>query len=396
MVSLRARLVETHISHSFDFALGGNAAGIQVSGWSVAESQHTWSVGRGCVVAIDNIVAPHGFFLEVDWHPFISYPHRPDQAVAITVLGRQLDPYRLMEREVAAFFCPAPRRTDKKLLIAFETPNSARISDYLETNDPREVAVAFRRLRILPLKAPYPSRCKNTASNRLKLEAGQVLAPQVAGFATVDLPQLLSQFEMLAGNCDLGLAMRSLGHEQLSLLRFGGATVGGAIAGLENDFANLGEQISAEIANNPIKEWMVRDASGLRFHTHQSSDAISEAEILRRQRLHLGFLRRKFLEDVELGEKIFVFAAHTRPRTYESTLALFLALTRRGRNRMLWVCPNFGEMEAGRVDEIVPGLARGSLGIFDGPLVAGHIATLGWLNVLFNAASVLDPSHKGW
>jgi len=57
---------------------------------------------------------------------------------------------------------------------------------------------------------------------------------------------------------------------------------------------------------------------------------------------------------------------------------------------MLWVCPNVGETALGRVDEIVPGFARGSLDVFAGPLEAGHITVLGWVNILFNAAKVLN------
>ncbi len=212
----------------------------------------------------------------------------------------------------------------------------------------------------------------------------------------MEIGKLVSQFEMLAGNCDLGLAIRRLGVEQLSLLRFAGATTEVAIRGLDTDFAGMGEQLTTQIANNPIKEWLIRDAFGLRFHTHQSSEAISEADILKRQRLHIGFLRRKFLEDLQLAEKIFVYADHLRPGTFESALALFLALNRKGRHRMVWVCQNFGEMAPGRVDELVPGMARASLNTFDGPLEAGHITVSGWLNVLFNASVVLNRSRSAF
>jgi hypothetical protein len=386
--------MQTHVSHSFSFVAGGNAAQIQVSGWSVTESAHTWSVGKRSAVAIDNVVAPHGFFLEIDWQPFVVQPYRPDQAVVITANDHQISPYRLTMRETAAFYCPPPAATDKKVLITFEHPDAARIADYVETSDPREVAIAFRRLRIIPLDEPPPARLKNSSASKVVASEGDVVVPASEGSTRMALGQLLSQFEMLAGNCDLGLSVRVLGFEQLSLLRFAGATTEIAIRGLETDFEGIGEQLSTEIADNPMKEWLVRDGFGLRFHTHQSSNAMTEEEILKRQRLHIGFLRRKFLEDVQLAEKIFVYADHLRPRTLESALALFLALNRRGRHRMLWVCPNLGEMAPGRVDELLPGLARGSLDQFDGPLEAGHITVSGWLNVLFNASMVLNRGRS--
>jgi hypothetical protein len=387
--------VKTHVSHSFDFGAGGNAAQLQLSGWSVTERYHTWCTGKRSTLVIENVVAPHGFFLEIDWQPFVSYPYRPDQGVSITVLDHRISPYRLTEREIAAFYCPPPAATDKKILITFEHLDTAKIADYIETIDPREVAIAFRRVRILPLDEPPATRLKNMSAAKVTTEGGQVTIPGPQGATRMELRQLLTQFEMLAGNCDLGLSMRALGFEQLSLLRFAGATTEIAIRGLENDFEGIAEQLTPEVADNPIKEWLVRDGFGLRFHTHQSSETMTEAEILKRQRLHIQFLRRKFLEDVQLAEKIFVYADHLRPRTFESALALFLALNRRGKHRMLWVCPNLGEMAPGRVDELVPGLARGSLDPFDGPLEAGHITVSGWVNVLFNAAVVLNRGRGG-
>jgi hypothetical protein len=254
--------VQTHGSHSFDFGAGGNAAQIQVSGWSATKPQHTWSVGKSSVLAIDNVVAPHGFFLEIDWQPFVAYPYRPDQAVSITVLDHRISPYRLTEREIAAFYCPPPATTDKKILITFEHLDTAKIAEYFETSDPRQVAIAFRRITILPLDEPPPTRLRNTSAAMVEIEGGKITIPGPQGVARMESRQLLTQFEVLAGNCDLGLAMRAIGFEQLSLLRFAGATTEGAIRGLEIDFQRIGDQLSAEIANNPIKEWMFATVLG--------------------------------------------------------------------------------------------------------------------------------------
>src|SRR5271166_5199942 len=210
--------MQTRVSHSFDFCVGGNAVPIQISGWSVTETHHTWAVGKRSVLAIDNVVAPHGFFLEVDWHPFLAHPYRPDQVVLITAHGHHLRPYRLTQRETAAFYCPPPLSTDKKVLVTFEHPDTARIAEYVETDDPREVSVAFRRLRILPLTAPPPTRLMNSSTLKAKATGEKVTIQTAQGPADMGLGQLLTQFEMLAGNCDLGLAMRALGFEQLSLL----------------------------------------------------------------------------------------------------------------------------------------------------------------------------------
>lgn len=384
--------MHTEILRSFDFSAGGNARAIQINGWAGAERDRTWSLGKHSALAIDNVIAPCGFFLELEWEPFTAYPDLLDQSVILTVDDRQLRPYRLSRDEVAAFYCP-PLAEGRRITITFDCHDAARVSDYFDSNDKRVIAIALKRLRILTLTAPLCAPLRNRSAVKARLRENIVIGETPRGPMRLELRELASQFEMLAGNCDLGLALRDVGVEQLSFLRFAGATSAVAVRGLDTRFDGIGEKLSTEIADNPIREWMIRDAFGLRYHTDQSSDVMTEGEVLERQRRHLDLLRRKFLEDAEAGEKIFVYADHIRPGSVEAAIALFLALNRYGARRLLWVTPNQGETEPGRVDELIPGLARASLDRFDGPLAAGHIAVSGWLNVLFNAAIVLGNRH---
>jgi hypothetical protein len=204
------------------------------------------------------------------------------------------------------------------------------------------------------------------------------------------LNELLSKFEAVAGNCDMGLALRDVGYESLSLLRFAGATASVAIRGIETQFAGIGERLRGQIADNPIAEWMIIDEFGLRYHSHQSSREVSETDVIFAQRRHLTILQRKFAEDVADGEKIFVYSDHYTVRPVETAMALFLALNRHRPNRMLWVCPDDKE-EFGRVVELLPGFFRASLNIFAPPIIAGHITVGGWLTVLCNTWQLLRP-----
>lgn len=392
-ITLSERLkLRTQVSHSYDFRKNGNAADTQIFGFSVAEPDHIWAVGHRAVLLVRAVDAPFGFFLEIDWQPFLAPPYRSAQSVLIQVGNHKLSPYLLTQRETAAFYCQPLEDAGANALITFEFPNAEPANNLLDTRETRELAVAFRRVRILKLLEKVPLRIDNNSSRTIWGERDRKVSIISPGCGGPDLAELFRRFEVLSGNCDLGLVMRALGHEQLSFLRFAGATPEVAMRGLETGFIGVGEQLSTEVADNPIREWMVRDAFGLRFHTHQSSDVMDEDAVLRRQSLHIKFLRRKFLEDLELGEKIFVYSDHIRPRSFEAALALFLSLNRRQSRRMLWVCPNLGDVAPGRVDEIVPGFARGSLDQFGGPMEAGHIALSGWLNVLFNAAVVFDHS----
>jgi hypothetical protein len=218
----------------------------------------------------------------------------------------------------------------------------------------------------------------------------------------VPLRDLLHGFEMLAGNCDMGLALRSFGFDKISLLRFAGASPAVAMKGLETEFSGIGQRISLSIANNPMKEWMVSDEFGLRFHSGQSSEQVEHDTLMKKFRPYAELLRRKFLEDVVTGEKVFVYADHKDhnvSRSVEEVLPLFLALRRHSRANLLWVTPASNDPEKrGTVTEVLPGLAHAQLDMFAPPiLIGGGITVPGWLTVLCNAWNLFGmtvPSDK--
>jgi hypothetical protein len=262
------------------------------------------------------------------------------------------------------------------------------------------LALCVRTLRILRLDEPIPDGPARASGDVLRAADAAGLRGAAERLTGVSLDQVLAGFEVVAGDCDMALALRELGFESLSLLRFAGATAEVAIRGIETGFDGIGERLSARVADNPIAEWMVSDGFGLRYHTHQSSRTMTEHDVIAMQRRHVAVLRRKFLEDLAEGEKIFVYADHHAVRPVETALALFVALNRQRPVRMLWVCPD-DRQQPGRVDEILPGLARAALDPFAPPLAAGHITVGGWLSVLCNAwflfgdaAGAAKPAHE--
>jgi hypothetical protein len=221
-------------------------------------------------------------------------------------------------------------------------------------------------------------------------------AEKISGVA---LDDLCHRFEMLAGNCDMGLALREMSFEKLSLLRFGGATVNTAMKGLENDFGSVGQRISLSVAENPMREWMVRDDFGLLFHSGQSSLKTDRASVERGFPRYVEFLRRKLVEDLDEANKVFVYADHrdcSLSRGLEDVLPLYLALRRRSGANLLWVCPSGHDPDArGSVQEVLPGLAVGQLDLTAPPvLVGGGITVSGWLEVLCNAWNVFCAQRK--
>jgi len=104
---------------------------------------------------------------------------------------------------------------------------------------------------------------------------------------------------------------------------------------------------------------MVRETSyKLLYHTFKHEGEV-EAEDLRQQQCRvLQFLRRKFMSDLEAGEKILVWKTTATP-TPEGVEKLLLALRRRGPNRLLWVSHEDADHPPGTIERLESDLVRG-------------------------------------
>ncbi len=180
---------------------------------------------------------------------------------------------------------------------------------------------------------------------------------------------LLGEFVSIGANCELGFAQRHFGIESIGLLRFSGNRgLGSLIKLFETEFAGLGAPGSLRSTISWIegqKEYMIwADEVGLFYHTWRNPDEVSQADVIAENEIKLAYLGRKLIEDLEDGEKIFVYKQSSRADLAEM-LSLHAAMSRYGRTRLLWV----GRVEAGRspgdVEWIAPNLLRGAMASFD-------------------------------
>lgn len=381
--------MKNFVSQTVTFGRSGNSGDATIAGWYLPEDEHTWSKERYCSVWLDAPKAQFGYFIEVDWQPFLAPPFITQQVVRVEINAHIINSFSIDRGGLFAFYCPPLPADHTRLVVGFHFTNAARPNDFGPSSDSRSLALCFRRLRVIVLSEPWRITPGQIVRSRITATEIRGIKDQAEEMAGAPLDAILHGFEMLCGNCDLGLALRAMDFETLSLLRFGGATVTSAIKGLESDFSGIGCQISLSIADNPIKEWMVRDDYGLMFHSGQSSESVDRSEMEKKFPVYVEFLRRKFIEDVDAGCKVFVFADHKdfAKRSIENVLPLYLALGRRSSASMLWVVAASHDSESkGSVRQILPGLAVAQLDLVAPPLlVGGSITVSGWLSVLCNA-----------
>ena len=198
---------------------------------------------------------------------------------------------------------------------------------------------------------------------------------------------MLRGFESLGDSSEFGTVQRKAGVEVLGLLRFADITLQGIIDGLADDFAALADPAAISIAVDAAAcpDYVLSvDRYGLRWPTGISPDEADTATVLQRQSMKLGYLRRKFLESLRAGGRIYVLR-RDEALAETDVAPVAEALARHGRNTLLYVVPGATPDEAGDVTAVARGLLRGHLEQLaprENP-AAADIA--GWLRLITNA-----------
>jgi hypothetical protein len=174
----------------------------------------------------------------------------------------------------------------------------------------------------------------------------------------------------------------------VGLLRFSSTFLRNLIRGLDNGFDGLGEaeEIEPRLEGpGPQKEYMIHEKRfGLVYHTFVYEGQRSVWLMREQESARLKFLRRKFIEDLEASEKIFLYKRNVAV-SEEEILPLFLALNRHGSNRLLWIVPADEAHPPGTVEVAMNGLFKGYIDRFAPDENAHDLSFDGWIRVCANA-----------
>ena len=213
--------------------------------------------------------------------------------------------------------------------------------------------VATGRLDLsLRLDRPLPTE-RNYVLQALSLSSWDDPLPAVP-----ENGELLGRFEGIGDNCQFGNVQRHFGIEPLGLLRFAGVRDLHRL--FASRFAGLGE-LGSLVAYLAGSEYQIRDHEyGLFYHTFRYENEITHEAVLAENETKIRYLIRKLTEDLEDGEKIFVYR-----RFVEDDLATVAELHRvlrgYGPARLLWVTTGAPGRSPGDVEWAGPDLLRGYL-----------------------------------
>jgi tetratricopeptide (TPR) repeat protein len=204
----------------------------------------------------------------------------------------------------------------------------------------------------------------------------------VAGIDAGEDPDALREFfmgfESLGDTCEFGMVQRRFGAEPISLLRWTSTGPEHLAQAFETDFAGVGEPEFTVVQASAHGEYTTLDRRYHMFAHTFTQCSVAPLEKFTAQHLkRMQYLRRKLLEDVATGEKIFVYKSD-RDVTEAQAQALFASLRRFGGPlRLLCVRLADAEHACGDVVAMGEGLYLGFIDRFS--TVDIHVAA--WLDL---------------
>jgi len=218
---------------------------------------------------------------------------------------------------------------------------------------------------------------------------GPAIAQEIPG----DDSSLLRLFENLGDNCELGLLQRYGGVERASLLRFNYTNIDMLIRGLKNRFQDLA--LPGQVAVEWTDEWMIKETVyGFSYHTFNTDPGYDQARLIAEQERWLRYMAEKFLEELEIGDRIYVRKSGGT-ESEESIRALSAALRAYGPATLLWVTVEDPEHPAGSVAWIDENVMRGWIAGFAPYNRATDVETSNWLKLLRAAWGLLNRNDPG-
>jgi hypothetical protein len=321
------------------FGKEGNETNYLGNGWSGDEPGSRWMIGQGSELWLEHPGAGHDLILELDTG-VASLPFGvTSQRLVVGVRSHGIAQIGVINGGLLGFHIPASViQSPGPVRLLFVHPDFARPMDLHGGTDDRQLSFSVRSLRLYRV----------------------LPRPPMAAPAPVPPDQMIMRFESLGDNCEFGLVQRKLGAEPLGLLRFAFIELPLLVRGLRSGFEGLGDPKTTEVTvEGKDREFVVRESVyGMTYHTFQYEDRLEFETVRLQQATRLNFLRRKLMEDIAGGEKIFVIK-RSPPLRPEEVLPVYAALNELGSNWLLWMVPEDAAHKAGTVEVLLPGLLRG-------------------------------------
>ena len=246
---------------------------------------------------------------------------------------------------------------------ARDWPTAMRLWKELKQKYPRNPAVQNGISLTLYHARQDLGAAASDASGRAPFEIPPELLEADKEDTTADtgLLNLFMKFESIGDTCEFGIVQRRLDAKPISLLRWASTTPANLVRALDSKFAGVGDPEYTIIAASH-GEYTSRDKRYHMFaHTFTPETAEPIEQFTKKHLRRMQFLRRKLIDDLAVGEKIFVYKC-IDGMSDESARAIHHAIRRYGARPAL-MCVRLEDA----------GHARGTLEVLEDGLFMGYI-----------------------
>jgi len=360
-------LPDTAGACQIDLRAGGQGHEFLLAGWSHAEKEYTWTLGKKSLVRLPAPAAACDCSLKFRAGPMVRAGAAPFQRLDVSVNGTLLA--RLIARAPAQheLFVPAALLAQDSVDIVFHMPDAQPPTED-GSGDSRELGFWLASLEFAPLPAapPLPHAAARAADKAM-----------------------LMDLQSLGENCELGFVQRFGGAEPLGLFRWASTPLPNLLAALAARFAGLGEANNLVIEADEASEFQVLDTRyGFRNHSFAFANAGARREdLLKRERVRLPFMARLLIEDLERADKLFCF--HDAGRSDRAAIErLVAALGAYGPNSLLWMCPAPAPPLVGTAERLGPRLIRGFVDRFQPLHDVRKPSVAAWMGAIRGAVGI--------
>ncbi len=361
---------------TINFSASGNSLSYLGGGWARAEENFTWAVGHESHLLLPLGQEAREFVLMMNVIPFVHPPDLGAQRLIVSVDETTVGMETLTRPAVLAWRIPVGLvRRAERTLVTLSHPDVARPRDVSGAADDRDLSISVSEVKVYHFQAavsgnnpvPIGLTLGGTAGPGFAILPGLELKEWVTRRTGLTLTDLASRFESIGDNCEFGLVQRRCDTEPLGLLRFSGSFSNDVVRGIENGFDGIGDPADIEPVlegEGTRREFMIHERKyGLVYHTFVYEGERSVDLMRSQEATRLKFLQRKFIDEMDAGEKIFV-VKHGAAIPEAQILPIYLALNRGQPNTLLWVVPEETGRPAGTVEVLMNGLLKGYIDRF--------------------------------
>ena len=388
---------------TISFATAGNSLSFLGGGWARSEPDFTWAIDSESHLMLPPMKSADSHVLLLDVVPFIHNPELSSQRLIVSVNETVVGSSELSRPTLLAYRIPGNLACQaNRMVVTLQHPDAVRPKDFGDSEDDRYLAFAVSEAKLLLAESLHHPKQNNLPTGlMLRSTTERVIDDRVdlAEWATartgLSVPEIALMFESIGENCEFGLFQRRCDVEPLGLLRFSSTFMRNLIRGIDSRFDGLGEidDIDPRLEGAPRKEFMIHERQyGLVYHTFVYEGDRSIWLMREQEAARLKFLRRKFLEELESGDKLFVYRFNG-PVSEAEILPLYMALNRHGPVTLLWVVLAERNRPVGTVEVLMPGLLKGYIDRMAPDDDAHDLSFDGWLQVCANAC-VMDRLQR--